>query len=69
MKLLIWDDCTKCDEVKAYIKANNISDVILCHESERAGREFLRENPVLWKPCLLKDGNLYFRDSIIPNLH
>lgn len=67
MILFTWENCTKCDEVKNYIKENNIEIEILDNTTE----EWLgiqSKYRIMSVPCLIKDNNIFFGDKVIPNL-
>lgn len=67
MILFTWENCPKCEEVKAYIKQNNI-DIQILDQSTREGRDIQNKYRIMSVPCLIKE-KLYFWNDVIPNLY
>lgn len=67
MILFTWANCPKCDEVKSYIKNNNIEIQIL-DWSTREWRDLQNKYRIMSVPCLIKEDKIYIWNDVIPNL-
>ena len=67
MILFTWENCPKCEEVKNYIKQNNI-DIEILDQKSRKGRDIQTQYRIMSVPFLIKDNKSYVWNDVIPNL-